>query len=84
MSSILSEENRYFDENIDKLLERYTGKILLIKGSRLIAVFESPRAALKEGTRMFGREPFSVRFAQSGSAEIHVEAFGEEQRVEGE
>jgi hypothetical protein len=54
------EETKYFQDNFEKLLDRYPRKIVLLKGARLVAVFETERAALMEGTRMFGREPFLV------------------------
>jgi hypothetical protein len=77
---MLQEETKYFSDNIGKLLDRYPGKLVLIKGSRLVAVFENQQAALNEGTRMFGLEPFSIRRVEADGVELCTRAsekFGE-------
>lgn len=71
---MLQEETVYFSDNIGKLLDRYPGKLVLIKGSRIVGVFESQQAALNEGTRMFGTEPFSIRRVERDGDELTVRA----------
>ena|SRR5688572_9441270 len=68
--SMLQEETKYFRDNIGKLLDRYPGKLVLIKGSRLVAVFENQQTALNEGTRMFGLDAFSIRRVEKDGAEL--------------
>ena len=71
---MLQEETKYFSDNIEKLLERYPGKLVLIKGSRLVAVFESQQAAHNEGARMFGTGPFSIRRVERNGHELTIRA----------
>jgi hypothetical protein len=61
VTTVLEEETRFFTDNFEKLLDRYVGKLVLIKGSRLVGVFETQRAAFKEGARMFGLGHFLIR-----------------------
>jgi hypothetical protein len=70
VTAMLQQETRFFSENFERLLERYLGKLVLIKGSRLVGVFETQRAAVSEGTRMFGSEPFLVRRMGGESREL--------------
>ena len=71
---MLHEETKYFIDNIGKLLDRYPGKLVLIKGSRLVAVFENQQTALNEGTRMYGSEPFSIRRVEPDGYELYHRA----------
>ena len=64
---MLREETDYLRDNAERFLDRYPGKTILLKGSRLVGVFESDQAALKEGIRMFGREPFLIRRVERNS-----------------
>ena len=65
--SMLPEETDYLRDNAEKFLERYLGKTILLKGSRLVGVFESDHAARKEGIRMFGVEPFLIRRVENNN-----------------
>ena len=64
---MLRGETDYLRDNAEKFLERYLGKTILLKGSRLVGVFESDQAARKEGIRMFGREPFLIRRVENNN-----------------
>lgn len=59
--TMLQEESKFFSDNRERLIDRYIGKLLSIKGSRLVGVFEAQRAASREGTMMFGVEPFLIQ-----------------------
>ena len=65
---MLREETDFLRDNAEKFRDRYPGKIILLKGARLVGVFESDQAALKEGIRMFGREPFLIRRVERGTS----------------
>lgn len=57
---ILVEERRFFQENRASLLQRYSGKFVLIKGHELLGVFDSPDFAYAEGLKRLGNVPMLV------------------------
>ena len=71
---MLEEERRFFNENLATWLAEYPGKVVLVKGQRLVGVFDSVDAALAEGARQFGLESFLVRPVQAERAEVKLPA----------
>ena len=71
---MLEQERQFFDDNLKDWLERYPGKIVVIKGADLIGVFDTHDAALAEGARRFGLNAFLVRRVQPRQDEIKVPA----------
>ncbi len=61
MSSTLQKETETFNANKKDLLARGEGKFVLIKGERVIGLFDSQGDALQEGYRQFGRQSFLVK-----------------------
>ena len=60
--SPLAKELRTFAEHKDELLAKHQGKFVLIKGDRLLDVFDTENDAYKEGIHKFGpSEPFLVK-----------------------
>ncbi len=58
---MLEEERRYFDEHLEEWLNRFAGRVVLVKGQELIGSFDDEDDALAEGARRFGRSSFLVR-----------------------
>ena len=61
MATKLDGEIRYFEATRDQLLGKAKGKFVLIKGDKLIDIFESQIDAIKVGYEKFGNEPFLVK-----------------------
>lgn len=61
MSSALQKETETFDAKKKELLARGEGKFVLIKGDRVVGLFDSQGDTLQEGYRLFGRQPFLVK-----------------------
>lgn len=66
---MLDEERKYFDEHLSDLLKQHSGRVVLIRGSKLVGVFDDEPAALAEGARLYGLQPFLVRRVLPASAE---------------
>lgn len=61
MATQLDQELRTYEKRRLELLSQAEGKFVLIKGDRLVDVYESQEDALKRGHQEFGSEPFLVK-----------------------
>lgn len=61
MAIKLEQEIKYFETARDQLLGKAKGKFALIKGDKLIDIFENQLDAIKIGYEKFGNEPFLVK-----------------------
>lgn len=61
MAVLLAEELQTYEQKRDELLHRAKGKYALIKGNRVIEVFESEADAIHQGYKSFGNVPFLVK-----------------------
>ena len=57
----LETEVQYFNEHRAEFLEQAAGKFALIKGDRLIGMFDSEISAIRNGYQKLGNVPFLVR-----------------------
>ena len=57
----LEAELQYFNEHRAEFLEQAAGKFALIKGDRLIGMFDSETNAIRNGYQKLGNVPFLVR-----------------------
>ena len=57
----LQEELDHYARNEEDLKRSAPGKFVLIKHNEIIGTFDTQDAALTEGTRRFGLEPYLVR-----------------------
>jgi hypothetical protein len=57
---ILVEERGFYQENRAALLQQHQGKFVLIKGRKLLGVFDSPDLAYAEGLKLLGNVPMLV------------------------
>ena len=60
---LLAEEILFYEANKDEFIRDHLNRYLLIKGQVLIASYETEGAAIGEGVRRFGTEPFLVRLS---------------------
>ena len=61
--NLLVEELKFYEKNKEKFLHEHTNRYLLIKNDELIATFSEQNAAVDDGVRRFGTEPFLVRLS---------------------
>ncbi len=71
---MLEEERRYYDEHLDEWLNRFAGRVVLVKGQELVGTFDNEDDALAEGARRFGRESFLVRRVLPEQEKVSVPA----------
>ena len=57
----LATEEQFFRENEARLSERFAGKVLVIHGCRVVAVYESQSIAEREATREFGAQTILLK-----------------------
>ncbi len=57
----LASDEQFFRENEGPLSQRFAGKVLVIRGGRVVAVYENPSVAEREATREFGAQTFLVK-----------------------
>lgn len=57
---ILEREMRFYREKFPELLKSHFGKAVLIKGTKVIGIFETTTDAWKKGFELFGKKPFLV------------------------
>ena len=60
-TNLLAEEIRTYEKTKPELLKSSLGKFVLIKGSKVIKIFETQQDAIKEGISLFGNTPFLVK-----------------------
>ena len=73
-TNILAAEIEFYDEHRDQFASDYPGRFLLIHGRKLHGSFDSLDAAIAEGCRQFGSNPFLARRAGEGMLEVSVPA----------
>jgi len=57
----LEVELEYFEEHRSEYLETAAGKFALVKGQRLLGIFDSEAAAIRHGFQVLGNVPFLVK-----------------------
>ena len=60
-TGLLDQELATYEAHRDELLGKATGKFVLIKGDRIVDIFENPIDATKRGYEEFGSTPFFVK-----------------------
>ena len=58
---MLEQEREFFARNRAEWLRRHAGRVVLVKGERLVGVFNTIDEAVKEGARLFGLDSFLIR-----------------------
>lgn len=57
----LEREEQFFHENEAQLSQRYAGKVLVIRGGKVVAVYENISIAEREATKEFGAQTFLLK-----------------------
>lgn len=57
----LSVEEEFFRAHETRLSQRFAGKVLIIRGCKVVAVYESRSIAEREATREFGARTFVLK-----------------------
>ena len=73
-TNILASEIEFYDEHRDQFASDYPGRFLLIHGCKLHGSFDTLDAAIAEGFRQFGSNPFLARRAGEGAIEASIPA----------
>ena len=73
--AMLEREINFFTENKDAWLEEHPQKFVLVRGDKLIGVFDTLSDALTAGSRMFGLDHFLIRQVTEREDEIRIPAF---------
>jgi len=63
----LTEQFNWYLENQENLVERYNGKILVIKDKEIAGVYDSEDEALIEATKRFGLGNFIIQLCTPGN-----------------
>lgn len=61
MGEVLSKEIETYKKNKQMLLKESSGKFVLIKGDKIINIFDTSNDAIKVGIDKFGNTPFLVK-----------------------
>lgn len=72
--SVLEKEIEAYERNLEDWLRQYKDRFVLVKGEKLIGVFNTTDEALSEGARQFGLESFLVRQVKEEEEKISVPA----------
>jgi hypothetical protein len=67
----LDQEMKTYEANKDDLLARAKGKFVLIKGDKILGIFESQVDAVNQGYKELGLVPFLVKEVQELETPIH-------------
>jgi hypothetical protein len=70
----LDEELRTYAQQEEELKRTASGKFVVIKGTEIVGTFDSAEAALTEGTRRFGLEPYLVRRVGEPIEQLNIPA----------
>ncbi|MGZ5476228.1 MAG: hypothetical protein ACXW3E_05275 [Thermoanaerobaculia bacterium] len=65
----------YFEKHRIELLSRAAGKFALVKGEKLVGVFETETEAVRSGYQQFGNEPFLVKHIVEADVPLNFTAF---------
>ena len=57
----LARDEQFFRENEARLSQRFAGKVLVIRGCTVVAIYESRTVAERESLREFGAQAFLVK-----------------------
>ena len=66
MTSPLEKEFKYYLEKQEELVEKYNGKVLVIKNCEVIGVYNSEQEALVEATKQYELGTFLVQKCEPG------------------
>ncbi|GAH03764.1 hypothetical protein KAV79_04635 [Candidatus Aerophobetes bacterium] len=67
MSKPLEKEFKYYLENQDKLVEKYNGKVLVIKNCNVIGVYDTELEAVNETSKKEELGTFLVQKCEAGT-----------------
>ena len=67
MTSPLEEEFQYYIEHQDELVEKYRGKVIVIKNGEVIGEYDSDLEAINETTKQHELGTFLVQKCEPGS-----------------
>ena len=67
MTMPLEKEFKYYLDHQDELVEKYNGKFVVIKGNKLIDVFDSEIEAVEKTSEKYELGTFLVQKCESGS-----------------
>jgi len=67
MSKPLEKEFKYYLENQDKLVEKYNGKVLVIKNCNVIGVYDTELEAVNETSKKEELGTFLVQKCEPGT-----------------
>lgn len=56
-----TDEEQYFREHEAELSRRFAGKVVLIRGRRVVAVYEKQQVAEREAQREFGASGYLLK-----------------------
>jgi hypothetical protein len=70
----LDQELKTYAEKEEELKRSAPGKFVIIKDSEVVGSFDTVEAALTEGTRRFGLEPYRVRQVRHPMEKINIPA----------
>jgi hypothetical protein len=73
-ADMLDIERQYFEDHRAEWLEKFPGKVVLVKGDRLVGTFDTLDDALSAGARHYGLDSFLVRHVEEAEAEILIPA----------
>lgn len=74
MAMMLESELRVFHENLPAWLPVHDQEFALVGGCELLGFFPTVEAALDEGARRFGLEPFLVRRVEARQPDVFIPA----------
>jgi len=74
MTPTLEEERAFFAAHETEWVEAHSGRFVVVKGDRLLGVFDSIEQALAAGAASFGMESFLVRRLGERQEEVHIPA----------
>lgn len=63
---MLEKEFQYYLDNQEKLIQEYNGKFLVIKGNKVIGVFDSEEQAYFETEKIHKEGTFLIQFCEPG------------------
>lgn len=58
---VFEKESKIFEENRKDLVAKAEGRYVLIKGVKIIGIYDTRRDAVMEGCKEFGKPPFYVK-----------------------
>ncbi len=63
---MFQQELHFFQENQERLVNQYPGKILVIKGTEIIGVYDTPLQALEEAQKKYEMGTFMIQPCEPG------------------